>query len=255
MSSYPQVVFQSVQSLNISNRCAHSSFIFKRKLFIYGGVGVNMTTKKIHILNDFYSMELQSGIVKQVIAKGGSEMAGSLFKIIEMANSEFCFLNDDLSKFHLFNADTENFIKIFIKFNSPSKRYNYTVNQISDGRIFIFGGTNGELNFNEIYYLSSFKFDKEISWGWSYIDTFGVSDEGYNGHAALFLKNDSLLVHGGSKNSFDPFKGALKNKEYFLSNVGTSNFNPQITNRMKIINMYESYKWIIKKFGKNDSLS
>ncbi len=213
-------------------------------------MGVNKVTKKVQILNDFYFMDLETGTVKEVMSRGGAEMIGSLYKIINTDKNEYSFFNNDLSRFFSFNVDTETFTKVNIRYNSPSNRSNYTINKLSDGRIIIFGGFNGNKEYHEIYYLSSFSFDKQTLWGWSYIDTFGAIDDGYNGHTAVVLKNDNLLIHGGSNNTFDPFKGSLKNSELIVSNVGSSNFNPNITNRFKLLNIFESYRWKTKKVGK-----
>ena len=184
------------------------------------------------------------------MSRGGGEMFGSLYKIINMEKNEYSFFNNDLSKFYTFNVENETFVKVNIRYNSPSNRSNYTINKLSDGRIIIFGGYEGKKTYHEIYYLNSFSFDKQVLWGWSFIDTFGAIDEGYNGHATVVLNNDNLLIHGGSNNTFDPFQGSLKNSELIVSNVGSSSFNPQITNRFKLLNIYESYRWKTKKVGK-----
>ena len=44
--NFPTIVFQTIKSVAISHRCKHASFLYKQKLYIYGGVGIHKVTKK-----------------------------------------------------------------------------------------------------------------------------------------------------------------------------------------------------------------
>lgn len=50
LKNFPTIVFQTIKSVSISNRCKHTSFIHRQKLYIYGGVGIHKVTKKTRII-------------------------------------------------------------------------------------------------------------------------------------------------------------------------------------------------------------
>ena len=50
LKNFPTIIFQTIKSLSISPRCKHASFLNNKRLYIYGGVGINKITKKTRII-------------------------------------------------------------------------------------------------------------------------------------------------------------------------------------------------------------
>lgn len=83
--NYPEIDINRINNIGgISQRCNHASFIDERKLYIYGGVGIDSANKNINILNDFHYFDFDSGEVCEVLAKGGAEMKNKTFKATKL---------------------------------------------------------------------------------------------------------------------------------------------------------------------------
>jgi hypothetical protein len=232
LRNFPTIVFEKIRSLDITSRCRHTSFINSRKLYIYGGLGIEPTTKQICILNDFHYLDIDSGIIYQVTSKGGYEMSGKIFKSCKLEKDlEYAFFCEDLSKFFIFNIDTETFTRVEIKFLIPSRREFYTLNLLSDGRVVLLGGSYKDEGYKDIYYLINYSVDKEISWVYSRLDCFGAVQGEMNGHCTMVLSNDQILIHGGTLRSFNPFEPEeIKHP-------------PEFSSRFQILNLFSSYEW------------
>ena len=166
------ISFQTVKNVNISNRCKHVCFLYKRKMYIYGGYGLNISNN-IQILNDFYYLDLDSGKTVEVLAKGGMEMINFLFHITQINDHDIAFFHKDLSKFFVFDISNEIFTKVDITLNVPSNRSCFTVNKLSDNRIILIGGMNEDECYSDVFILNSYDLGKSQVWAWCPFDTNG----------------------------------------------------------------------------------
>ena len=139
----------------ISPRCQHCSFIWKNKLYIFGGYGINTFNLKKEFLVDLYCIELNTNLEKKVNVIemrtiGEFEMQNSLFKVINLKHygpsfeGAFGFFCDDLSYFFILTFGENNvgtFTKLETKFLFPEKREFYTITTFQN-RLLLLGGKN-----------------------------------------------------------------------------------------------------------------
>ncbi len=184
------------------------------------------------MLNDFLCLDLKTGLVSEITAKGGFEMFGKIFKAIQLEGDNYAFFSDVFDHFFIFNLLEKEFTKVEIMLFQPLPRENYIVHKFPDGRVMFFGGGNKEKCYNDLFYLMEYSFDEKIHYGWNSIDTFGSKEEGYFGHASILLQNDNILIHGGVKRSFD------------IINIKQNQFDPHYTKRFKIIDITNNYKYV-----------
>jgi len=176
-------------------------------------------------------LDIKSGLINEISAKGGIDMVGKLFKAVHMEGNMYAFFTNQFDHFFIYNILELEFARINIMLFQPLPRENYVCHRMSDGRIIFFGGGNKDKCFNDAFYLMEYSFDEKVQFGWNSIDTFGSKEEGYYGHASAILENDNILIHGGTKRQYDNIE--FKNNQ----------FDPLYNKRFKIIDITNSYKY------------
>lgn len=176
-------------------------------------------------------------------------MNGLLFKALLLTENNYAFFSNDLRKMFVYSTQTEIFSKVIIKFVPPPKRTNYSINRLKDGRIIVFGGMDEEESFRESFILINFSFEMEVHYTWVCLDTYGAIEDGTCGHSTVALENNNLLIHGGSKYPFDP----VITKFIKIDNINAEimTLNPQVSRRLKLLNIHDSYFWSKKIYGKS----
>jgi hypothetical protein len=227
--------FVKLEGLKITHRCLSVCFMKGNKFYIYGGYGLNKISQRKMILNDFYIFDITQceDTLREINAKGGSEMEGQLFKSVQLDNDQIAFMCSDLTKFWIFNTKSEIFTKILFKFTTPCPRSFFALNKLSDGRVILFGGVDLEDKtcFEDVFIMQSFEYYKQIHYSWSALDIAGPLGSFYNGHAMVVLPNDHLLIHGGCSSAFNP-----------ISKANTI-VKMDISNRLKVIDIFNNYRW------------
>jgi hypothetical protein len=182
--------------------------------------------------------------IYDIPAKGIIELGSNLYQAINVKENskEFLLFCDDLNKFFIFNISTITFTRILLMFSIPQKRSNYTLSPLSDGRIILFGGLNYENNqvFYDTYQILKFGYNELTHYFYSDIDIFGnLEDEAFLGHQAVVLENDHILIHGGTKELYDPLKDFIKFSLFEIKRE----IKIKVTNRFKILDCFNTYKW------------
>jgi hypothetical protein len=182
--------------------------------------------------------------ISDIPAKGIIELGSELYKAISIKENskEFFFFCENLDKFFIFNASTITFTRISLMFSIPLKRTNYTLSPLSDGRIILFGGSNYDTNqvYYDTYQILKFGYNELTRYFYSDIDVFGnLEDEAFIGHQAVVLDNDHVLIHGGTKELYDPLRDYIKFSLFEINREDKIN----VTNRFKILDCFNTYKW------------
>lgn len=170
---------------------------------------------------------------KVIFPKGSVDLNKSICKVVSIGENNFAFFDHDLSRFFCFDTETESFTKTIVRFVTPSPRTNYTIHPLKDGRIIIIGGMHEDQCYNEVHFLIPFKYDSQKHYTSSRLDIYGSVEGSYNGHASIVLENSHLLISGGSNSAYDPFRSSDYKK-----------FEEEIPKRIKILNIFMSYKWV-----------
>ena len=192
----------------------------------------------------------KSGAIEELHPKGGIDMKGKIFKSVRLDYNSYAFFTNQFDHFYIFKVFEVEFTKINIILFQPLPRDNYTLHRLSDGRIVFMGGANKETCFHDAFYLMEYSYEngKEVQYGWNSIDVFGVigsneennhvnvtSNNGYFGHASILLENDNILIHGGTQMEYDYIN--------ILIDLKLNNVNPIYTNRFKLLDISNSYKF------------
>jgi hypothetical protein len=225
--------FVKVQGLKITHRCLSVCFMKGDKFYVYGGYGFNKVSQKKTILNDLYIFDIKQtdDTLREINTTGGSEMEGKLFKAVNLTDDEIAFMCSDLSKFFIFNTNSEIFTKVSFKFITPYDRNFFTLNRLEDGRIILFGGIDDDMCYQDMFIIQSFEYFNETHYSWRALDIAGPIESSYNGHAMVVLPNDHILINGGCTVPLNPIEKQ--------DNV----VKLDITNRFKVIDIFNNYKW------------
>ena len=239
----------------ITPRCKHISFYNSKnkKLYIYGGFGVDSFTKNIKVLNDFYTYDTMNQIFEKISYKGGENMKGKLYNCVYIKTLEkyFFISGEDLSTFFFFDPASQIFTQNKINFDIPTKRNYFTItNLVNDNRVLLLGGSFKEYCYCDCYVLTDLPdFDLidpkieinyetiqtikslPINYQWNRYDITGRCKEGYSGHQTIALENNSFFICGGTENAFDGL------------NPQGIKLRPRINEKFQILSLESNYFW------------
>jgi len=176
----------------------------------------------------------------EVEYKGGAELIQKYWNSTSLGEEEWAFFTSDFTFFYIFDPEKESFIKVSIDTQFQiEKRDFFSLNTLSNNKIILLGGKNPEKIYTDGYMLLHYKIERNFKFTWNRLDLNGFVSEGYSGHCTFTFPNDTIILHGGILNNFDP----IEQKEY-------SN-DPKICNRLQIINHNELISWKLTNRTRN----
>lgn len=87
--------------------------------------------------------------------------------------------------------------------------------------------------------LLTYVMERRLKFTWTRLDLNGFVSEGYSGQSTFAFQNDTIILHGGILNNFDP----LEQKEYTI--------DPKICNRFQVINYNDLLSWKLTERTRN----
>lgn len=215
--------WDSQTDTQLLQRYHHTAVVHNRiNMYIFGGMGPREGTSPIspwEPTNEFLEYNLESGeyhllnsdIVQLTVHKEKTTYDGGVPKLPSLAQHSMVLVGADQLFIYggrneenkatnqMYRFDISNNHWYHLVYNSitkdndfvPPSRYGHTAVTVDDSSIYIFGGTNGNSYFNDLYILNT------ETMQWTVATTQGTPPDPRAGHSCVLYGGEQMYIFGG----------------------------------------------------------